>query len=54
MAKDDIVSSIMANLRDLHPELPDRARLKVELDLRPMESAPTTNVKETKRDRDRQ
>lgn len=46
MANEDIVSSIMANLRELHPELPERARANLELDLRRMESAPTTNVKE--------
>ena len=37
MANKDIVSSIMANLRELHPELPERARVKLELDLRRME-----------------
>ena len=39
MANKDIVSSIMANLRELHPELPEQARVNLELDLRRMESA---------------
>ena len=34
MVNKDIVSSIMANLREFHPELPERARVKLELDLR--------------------
>ncbi len=45
MATKDTVSRIMANLRELHPDLPERARVNLELDLRLMESA-TTNVKE--------
>ena len=46
MANKDIVSSIMAALREFHPELPEHARVNLELDLRRMESVPTTNVKE--------
>jgi hypothetical protein len=45
MATKDTVSRIMANLRELHPELPERARVNLELDLRRMESAPN-DVKE--------
>ena len=36
MVNKDIVSSIMANLREFHPELPERARVKLEFDLRRM------------------
>jgi hypothetical protein len=36
MATKHTVSRIMANLRELHPELPERARVNLELDLRRM------------------
>ena len=36
MANNDIVANIMTNLREHHPELPERARVKLELDLRRM------------------
>lgn len=41
MATEDIVSTIMATLRELHPELPEPARVNLELDLRRMEPVPT-------------
>ena len=44
MDNEDIVSSIMANLRVLHPELPERACVNLELDLRSIVSALTINV----------
>ena len=47
MDNEDIVSSIMANLRALHPELPEPARVNLELDLRRIESTPRTNAKES-------
>ena len=34
MTKKDIVAAIMANLLELHPELPERARVNLELELR--------------------
>ena len=34
MANNDIVANIMTNLREHHPELPERARAKLEWDLR--------------------
>ena len=34
MADNDIVTNIMANLREHHPELTERARVKLEWDLR--------------------
>ena len=34
MTTKDTVSRIMANLRELHPELPEQARVNLELDLR--------------------
>ena len=34
MANNDIVANIMANLRELHPELTEGARVKLEWDLR--------------------
>ena len=36
MDNKDIVAAIMARLRELHPELPERARVNLELDLRRM------------------
>ena len=34
MNNKDIVAAIMAKLRELHPELPEQARVNLELDLR--------------------
>jgi hypothetical protein len=36
MDNKDIVAAIMAKLRELHPELPEQARVNLELDLRRM------------------
>ena len=36
MDNKDIVATIMAKLQELHPELPERARVNLELDLRRM------------------
>ncbi len=36
MDNKDIVAAIMARLRELHPELPEGARVNLELDLRRM------------------
>ena len=33
MGNEDIVAAIMATLRELHPDLPERARVNLELDL---------------------
>ena len=34
MTNKDIVAAIMAKLQELHPELPEQARVNLELDLR--------------------
>ena len=53
MADQDIVSSIMAKLRELHPELPDHARVNLEMDLRQMLQRHPLRQKKT-REGDRQ
>ena len=53
MVNKDIVPSIMAKLLELHPDLPERARVKLELDLHRMGRRQLLR-QEKSRDRDRQ